>query len=147
MTDSTPSQYNYHSAPLIHSDYSTISQEVSRENFPLNPSEQVVGFQVEPQTESHVQASDNSSDYAQHNLQSSESVHVQSQTSEKEHLPCCSIVISNITKRYDKEIIRLYFESENRSGGGEVASVEILGSGIAKVEFNDPQGTKVTYRY
>ena len=51
-----------------------------------------------------------------------------------------SIRISNISKHYDEEFIQMYFESQKKSGGGEVTSVELLGNGVAVVAFEDPKG-------
>lgn len=47
--------------------------------------------------------------------------------------------IQNITKHYLKDFIKLYFENPD-SGGGRVASVELLGSGEAVVAFIDHRG-------
>jgi len=50
-----------------------------------------------------------------------------------------SVRIQNITEHYSKEFIKLYFENPD-SGGGTVASVELLGDGEAVVAFNDHRG-------
>ena len=53
--------------------------------------------------------------------------------------PC--IFIRNITEHYDEDFLTNYFENTYRSGGGEVASVELFGNGEAKVMFKDLKGT------
>lgn len=56
-----------------------------------------------------------------------------------------SIRIRNISNHYDDEFIPMYFESRKRSGGGDVASFELLGNGEAVVTFKDPEGiTKIS---
>jgi len=51
-----------------------------------------------------------------------------------------SIRVQNVTKHYDEEYFEMYFESYKRSGGGEVASIQLLGNGEAVVTFKDPKG-------
>ena len=53
--------------------------------------------------------------------------------------PC--IFIRNITEHYDEDFLTNYFENTIRSGGGEVASVELFGNGEAKVMFKDLKGS------
>lgn len=55
--------------------------------------------------------------------------------------PSCILVQNIDPKRYDKEIIALYFEHPKSGGGeGEVQDVELLGNGEAVVTFKDPTG-------
>ena len=51
------------------------------------------------------------------------------------------ILISNISKLYDKQALQFYFESKKKSGGGPVTSVQLLGNGGATVSFADCTGT------
>ena len=51
-----------------------------------------------------------------------------------------SIRVREVTKNYMEEYFQLYFESPNKSGGGLVTSVKLLGNGEAIVTFQDPRG-------
>lgn len=51
-----------------------------------------------------------------------------------------SIRVRNVTKHYDEDYFEMYFESSKRSGGGDVASIQLLGNGEAIVTFKDPKG-------
>lgn len=59
---------------------------------------------------------------------------------------CSSIRLSNVTKNYSEEFVKLYFESMKSGGGAnKVRSVEFLGNGEAVVAFESPQGVFVCY--
>ena len=51
-----------------------------------------------------------------------------------------SIEISNISKYYDDDFLKMFFENRKKSGGGNVTSVDLLGNGRAIVTFEDPEG-------
>ncbi len=51
-----------------------------------------------------------------------------------------TVRVSGITKNYEEEYLKLYFENQKRSGGGEVAFVELLGCGEAVVTFREFKG-------
>ena len=51
-----------------------------------------------------------------------------------------SIEISNVSKHYDDEFLKMYFENHKKSGGGNVTSIDLLGGGKAIVTFEDPEG-------
>ena len=51
-----------------------------------------------------------------------------------------SIRVREVTKNYIEEYFLLYFENPNKSGGGLVTSVKLLGNGEAIVTFQDPRG-------
>ena len=53
---------------------------------------------------------------------------------------CRSVRVSGISKNYEDEVLEVYFESNRKSGGGEVESVELLGDGVAIITFKDPKG-------
>ena len=61
------------------------------------------------------------------------------------HVELCSmsksIEINNISKHYDDEFLRMFFENHKKSGGGKVTNVELLGDGRAVITFEDPEGT------
>ena len=56
-----------------------------------------------------------------------------------------AIHIRNITKNYDEELLRYYFETTKRSGGGEVKSVKLQQTGEAVIEFQDQSGNMFCY--
>ena len=56
-----------------------------------------------------------------------------------------SIPVREVTKNYDDEFFRLYFENPKKSGGGKVTSINLLGNGEAIVTFQDPRGTLLPY--
>ena len=51
-----------------------------------------------------------------------------------------TIHIRNITENYDEELLRYYFETTKRSGGGKVKSIKLPQTGEAVIEFNDQSG-------
>ena len=63
-------------------------------------------------------------------------VHIQA---ELYKAPSCIYLKYIDTKRYDEDIISMYFES-SRSKGGKVEQVQLLGNGEAVVTFEDPTG-------
>ena len=56
----------------------------------------------------------------------------------------CKVVNSTrvqmITKNYTEEFFQLYFENSEKSGGGKLTSINLLGNGEAIVTFHDPRG-------
>ena len=51
-----------------------------------------------------------------------------------------SIRVREVTKNYSDEFFQLYFENPEKSGGGKVTSINLLGNGEAVVTFQDPRG-------
>ena len=56
---------------------------------------------------------------------------------------CRSVVINNITDHYEEEYLSMYFETSEKSGGGRVENVHMLGEGEVIIVFEDPKGTAV----
>lgn len=50
------------------------------------------------------------------------------------------LILKGATKHYEKELIKIYFESAEHSGGGKIESVELLGGGEAEIIFCDMKG-------
>uniref|UniRef100_C3YS03 Poly [ADP-ribose] polymerase n=1 Tax=Branchiostoma floridae TaxID=7739 RepID=C3YS03_BRAFL len=53
-----------------------------------------------------------------------------------------SIVVSGFTSAPDVDLLGLYFESERRSGGGEVEEVKVRGTDEVIITFKDPSVTQ-----
>lgn len=53
---------------------------------------------------------------------------------------CNSIRLHGITEHYEEDYIHMYFEASQKSGGGPVESVQMLGEGQAIITFKDPKG-------
>ena len=51
-----------------------------------------------------------------------------------------SIRVREVTKNYTEDYFQLYFENPDKSVGGHVTSVKLLGNGEAIVTFQDPRG-------
>ena len=56
--------------------------------------------------------------------------------------PSCICLKYIDTKRYDEDLISMYFESP-RSKGGKVKQVQLLGNGEAVVTFEDATGISI----
>ena len=56
-----------------------------------------------------------------------------------------SIRVREVTKNYTDEFFQLYFENPEKSGGGKVTSINLLGNGEAVVTFQDPRGMLLPY--
>ena len=55
-----------------------------------------------------------------------------------------SIYVYNISSELcDEEFLRLYFSKPEKSGGGEVESVMVLGETEAIITFVDPKGNSI----
>ena len=48
--------------------------------------------------------------------------------------------LTGITEHYAEDYIRIYFESTQHSGGGEIASIELVGGGEVQILFKDSTG-------
>lgn len=52
-----------------------------------------------------------------------------------------NVLVQNIdSKKFDEELIELYFTNSKKSGGSDVENVCLLGDGKAIVTFQDPKG-------